>query len=86
MATISGLQSPNPYAQLVSRAKPVASRPPESAALAAVPTHHAAYSPDWMQAENDSTSPGGAATLYSAKGQLQKLPSLGAGVNEVVTR
>lgn len=86
MAMISGLQAPNPYAQLVSRAKQVASRPADAAVPSTVPAHHAAYSPDWMQAESGAVPPGETATLYSAKGQLQKLPSLGAGANEPMKR
>lgn len=72
MATISGLPAPNPYAPPTAKPKPAATANssatvvnlPERAAL-----DHAAFTPDWMQANHAAT-----AGVYSARGELQPLP------------
>ncbi len=73
MATISGLQSPNPYAQAVPKPRQAVSQHAESATSAQAPSYHAAYSPDWMQAEH--AVQGDTSALYGAKGELHKLPA-----------
>ncbi|MFA7242452.1 MAG: hypothetical protein WC091_20270 [Sulfuricellaceae bacterium] len=74
MATITGLQSPNPYAQAANETSVWA-----RAALSTVDmdTHavssHSSYSPDWMQEDYAAAEPGTTAGLYGAKGELVKL-------------
>ena len=58
MAAISGLQSPNPYAQPATR---TTTRTPSASfsnnlANQAIPSHPS-YNPDWMQAEHVSATP-----------------------------
>ena len=82
MAAISGLQSPNPYAQPATRA-PTRTPPAAPAAVVdhALP-HHPAYSPDWMQADHTPASQTSTAGIYSIKGELQKLPSADSAANQ----
>mgnify|MGYP001493724681 CR=1 FL=1 len=80
MTAVSGLPSPNPYAQPTARAVSRA-RPAESgASLLNQPiSHHPSYSPDWMQAEHASSA---TPAIYSVKGELQKLPAAESPANE----
>jgi hypothetical protein len=72
MATISGLPAPNPYAPPTVKPKPVATSANSSATMVILPEratlNHAAFTPDWMQDQAP------AATVYTAKGELQRLP------------
>ena len=86
MAAISGLQSPNPYAQPATRAPTRTPAVPFTATVVdhAVP-HHPAYSPDWMQADHTPASQTTTAGIYSIKGELQKLPSADFAANQAAT-
>ncbi|MBS4099418.1 MAG: hypothetical protein KGZ83_21610 [Sulfuricella sp.] len=81
MATISGLQSPNPYSQPVSRGRELSSRPSHPGGSPSALVYHAAYSPDWMQAEH-AAPPGDAVAVYGAKGELHQLSPAHASVGE----
>lgn len=75
MATIIGLQSPNPYAQASFRAR----TPTHAAASAENALNHAAsasasYSPDWMQADSASAPQAAVPDIYGAKGEPLKFP------------
>lgn len=81
MATITGLQPPNPYAQAALKT-PVRVR-------AAVSTqemgNHAvssssSYSPDWMQ--GDHVAAAKAPDIYGAKGEPLKLPLTSPSTNK----
>lgn len=77
MATITGLQSPNPYAQAVYKS-PVrfrAAAPTVDTGHRAVSINHS-YSPDWMQEDQ------AAAGIYNAKGETQKLSQSGLPANK----
>jgi hypothetical protein len=90
MATIAGLQSPNPYARTAYRA-PVPTRATAPAATPVVDTQthavspHPSYSPDWMQAENASAPQAaisGIPDIYGAKGEALKLPLPNPAAND----
>lgn len=76
MSMISGLPAPNPYAPSVAKPKPAAASANSSATMASLPERaaldHAAFTPDWMQANH--AAPAAIAGVYSAKGELQPLP------------
>ena len=74
MATITGLQSPNPYAQGTFKAR----TPTHVAASAENALNHAAsasasYSPDWMQADSASAPQAAVPEIYGAKGEPLRL-------------
>lgn len=81
MATISGLQAPNPYDAQAPRTR-VASRSMASPqdTLTHVASASASYSPDWMQA--DSASQAASPGIYGAKGESIKLPAANPPANE----
>jgi len=81
MAAISGLQSPNPYAQPATRASTRTRLPAEGVPDQAI-SHHPSYSPDWMQADHASAAQTASAGIYGMKGELQKLPPLDSAANE----
>jgi len=81
MAAISGLQSPNPFAQPAIRAS-TRTRLPSEGVLDQAISHHPSYSPDWMQADHVSTAQTATAGIYSIKGELQKLPLVDSVANE----
>ena len=74
MAMISGLPAPNPYAPSPARPKPAAAPANSSATVVSLPEraalNHAAFTPDWMQDQAPAATTG----VYTAKGELQKLP------------
>lgn len=75
MAAISGLQSPNPYAQRTTRGvAPSPSAARSENLLDQVDSLHPSYSPDWMQADHVSTAQTMPLEIYGRKGELQKLP------------
>lgn len=85
MATISGLSAPNPYAPPATKPKPAALAN-SSATVVSLPERvaldHAAFTPDWMQANHAAPTQGSSVGVYSAKGELQKLPEPSSTVNE----
>jgi hypothetical protein len=74
MAMITGLQSPNPYAQAANETSVWV-----CATLSTVEmgnhavSSHSSYSPDWMQEDYAAAEPGTTTGLYGAKGELVKL-------------
>lgn len=84
MATINGLQSPNPYAQAAYKT-PVRVRATVSAedmGNRAVSANSSSYSPDWMQGDHAAAVAGATPALYGAKGEALKLPQSGIPANE----
>ena len=90
MATIAGLQSPNPYARTAYRAPvPARAAAPAVSPVADTPNHavspHPSYSPDWMQADNASAAQAatsGIPDIYGAKGEALKLPLPNPAAND----
>lgn len=76
MATISGLQSPNPYdaqAALRTRVPSRSAAHPQhpQVALSHAVSASSSYSPDWMQADNASQA--ASPDIYGAKGEPMRL-------------
>lgn len=80
MATITGLQSPNPYAHASARALASARAAPSEDVVSRAISASASYSPDWMQADNPPAAQ--AAGIYGAKGEPLKLPLSNPPANE----
>lgn len=78
MVMISGLPAPNPYAPSVAKPKSATAPANSSATVVNLPEraalNHAAFTPDWMQANHAAQATAATAGVYSAKGELQKLP------------
>jgi len=78
MVMISGLPAPNPYAPSAAKSKPAAAPANSPATMVSLPERaalvHTAFTPDWMQANHAAQAASATAGVYSAKGELQKLP------------